>query len=234
MSSFSMDKPIPSCFVKRQLLKWLENFILQKANDLERGKELAGKLSIRLQDSMGTLDLSSVDELPEWLPDDTKQLKIGYLSMAQPFTITVIFSTEAQNPIFPPSRLELSVMGNSARETANGIAQEIFYQIETYRVRQWIKKPNAFLSFALVFLGLNLLWFASFLFNRGYWDGAIVCVVLFFSISAYIVVANMLPHCAFDTLNMNNRFDNVKWLYRLVFGFILTGIGGRFFLDWLM
>ena len=148
MPTYSKTVSIPSCHVKKEMLEWLENFILQKASDFAAGNDAAHqRYSVNMvDDSGGSLEVRSVDELPlDMMPNDIKNvtLKVSIiLDLQTVFYAKICFDTGAQS--FPPSGSyhEIQITGHTARETADGISEQIRRTIDHSRFKNLVRKPS--------------------------------------------------------------------------------------------
>src|SRR5687768_11188437 len=97
VSTYSLRTNIPACQVKRDLLSQLENYVLQKANDLLQPNEKLYRYTITVKDSNGgSLEVHRVEELTFPLAGDTESIELRYGSMGLGcFSVTIRFDLDS-------------------------------------------------------------------------------------------------------------------------------------------
>ena len=94
---------------------------------------------VSVKDALGAVDLESISQLqlPN-LPNDTKSIRFYCNTQSDKgisFVAIVTFSRSVEN-----SRIIVAFTGNSARETADAVMNELLEHIERYRNKLWTRK----------------------------------------------------------------------------------------------
>jgi hypothetical protein len=136
MSRYSIETRIRSCSLSKDTVERLEKYVFEKAaaiNQLSL-ESVREDYQVESMGSLGTETLRSIHEHGRHqFYEDTRRLVIGYRRYHDKLTtLKLCFGLTA-----PDSRIELTVDGPNARETALAILQEL----------QLLLKPHATLNF---------------------------------------------------------------------------------------
>jgi hypothetical protein len=221
MATFSIRKPIGPCRVDKGLILELESYIQQKSSDLagvRQGMHKYYRVAMRHKDN-GKLDVHSANELPlSPMPGDIESIEMSSFGLANATTLyemRVYFSVAMQSPYHAPSRYEISITSDNAKELVYGIEGELTHIIGRYRLKRFIRKPTL--------QGMFSFWGAGFILLFAQWLAGIYLfsyASLFLLVSGVLVIASgflldgLLPHCFFDTLDNKEREGRIQgWLY---------------------
>jgi hypothetical protein len=234
MGVYTLTKPIPACRVPKELLTRLENYILQRASDFNTEKV---HYKVTISDSSGNLQVNRVEEIHFPVLDDTESIQ---LSLGNPYTTNLGISISFS--ISPPewlgkSKLEVHYQGESARETAQGIAAEIIRHIRAFSHPTIIRKIRSTLTMAVSLLVFFLFFFSLFLFTKAepaLRTAAVVLLTLGALLASYLYFSATTPYCLFETSSSSRIVDRSKWFWRSVYGIPLFGFTGRLLMKYLL
>lgn len=206
MATYTVKKSVPSCYVGKDLLNLLENYIKQKAADLEAGApEVSYKrYEVKMSDRQGgDLDVHSVDELPlSPMPSDTTKLQLwGYSPSI--YDIKIQFSTQGSE--YPYSYYEISYTGHTAREMVGGMESEIGRLIGRFRYKGLIRPLGLNGSYAAILFGVVMFSTAPVFLAIHDWLHAGWMAIAATFYMAMVVMLQRMPYTIFDTLDNKER-----------------------------
>ena len=212
---YSVEKQIPSCHVDKNLLIRLEEYIKKIGQD----KGYSG-FTIKLIDSNGTEELPSMENFTsEYFPNDIRKISIS-CGNYQP-KMSMNFDRKKDR-----STLELSIIGDQARENASRISAEITRILEDYKTRNYIF--HLIPIEPLIFITIMGFGFASLLVSRSFG-------LTFVTIGGIVLIMEII-YKIFSIFNTYTTFKTkryesyVGWKNWLTFAFIefvlFSAIGG--------
>lgn len=141
--SFSHEQPLPSLRVTKDLLESLEKYLVKRVVDVVMLTEEEAKLalSIRVEDSLGTEEMISIDQMtPSRFADSTSRVEIELASPYRPDGLRLrVRLNFAKGRLF--SILAISATMPNAREVALGLRDGLLRVLEPQRTWHWIVHP---------------------------------------------------------------------------------------------
>jgi hypothetical protein len=212
------------------LLKWAEGYLKQKAADFAGAAliEYGSKFTVTVQDSWGSLEVFSVEELQPPLPTDTERIRLSQVCFDGGQEYFSIHLTFARNPAHTKCQLRLT--GDTAQTEVNGLWGDIRNRVRDFPVKSFVRRFRTgwlvcILVAGLVFGGVSAVLFATHLFTAGSFalGGALFSLMYVFSCSR-------MPHCVFDTLDNEGMLDWNKWFYRALITSVVIAVSVRLIL----
>ncbi len=236
-SSYSLSKTLPSCNVDKILLEELEQYIQQKVQNLadpDNKDEVSYELHIK--DSIGLEQFNSINEYNKtYFPNDTEGITIGCRSLYTKNNHQVIKIRFATRKF--ASEINVSLVGNSAREIALSLSDEILRIIEPYKTKNYLFNPNGIHGLAVFAVTCLCASFLSGneLLSEPYkkFAQAVVFVAMICGFSWFILLF-FKPYCTFKTALNEKRETKVKWIVTGIIGFILFTVVGVYFRQMLL
>lgn len=212
MPTRRLVQPIPACRAKTELLKWTENYLRQKAADLTGTGEYGVLFKVTVQDSWGSLETDSVEQVTLPLAGDVERIRfelICYEQAEEPhdsgdeyFTVSVVF---ANHPALAVCQMRLT--GDTAVTLVNGMWADIKQQIEKYPVKGFVRRVRAGWLVAFLVVGIALSVGIALLFAFGLFSAATIGLAASGLVLGYTLCSWRLPHCVFDTVENEHRLD---------------------------
>lgn len=222
--SFSHEQPLPSLKVTKDLLESLEKYLVKRIVDAAMLTEEEAKLalSIRIEDSLGTEKMISIDQMtPSRFADSTSRVEI---ELELPFRrdglrLRVRLSF-ARGRLF--STLAISATMPNAREVALGLRDGLLRVLEPQRTWHWIAHPSAqWWGCAMV---ANL-WLGYYLFSTGREAPYYPILLGTFALSWFYLfgISTLRPYTTFES-RTSDRSDKIwAWFLGGVGTFLLFG-----------
>ena len=222
--SFSHEQPLPSLRVTKELLKSLEKYLVKRVVDAAILTEEEAKLalSIRIEDSLGTEKIISIDQMtPSRFADSTSRVEIEIDSPYRRDGIRLrVRLNFAKGRLF--STLAISATMPNAREVALGLRDGLLRVLEPQRTWHWIVHPSA--QWWGCVMGVSL-WVGYYLFST---DGKEPYYPILLAIFAFVWFylfgfGTLRPYTTFES-RASDRSDKIwSWFLGGAGTFLLFG-----------
>jgi hypothetical protein len=217
MPKYSVEKQIPSCHVDKNLLIGIENYFKKIAEEYK----MSGFI-IKILDSNGTEELPNIENFnSDYFPNDVRNISIN--SGNYNAKLSIIFDRKKEK-----SKLEISIMGDQAREKASSISAEIMRMLDDYKTKNYIfhaisPGDSIFLTVmpTAVVLAITLLILKNMIQTFALVLGIILLMEITYAIFSYLNT-----YTTFKTKNYESYMGWKNWLTFAFIEFLLFGVGG--------
>ena len=222
MSSYSIRKPIPSCFVDKSTLAEIEKYIIQKGAE-KYGLEIDDvkkKYKFTISDKYGEETFKSVNNFHrQQFPNDTKRLNLCLKIYSDTFLhICLDIGSDSYS-----SKIHLELDGENSRESATGILNEIERHLsENKNINSIFHGWLGGLFSALI--GGSAFWtiWAVVKDENNFWSNSAVFIFLL-SLS-YFFIGRFSPYCTIDTQKNEQIKKTSKYILNGLAGVMLFGL----------
>ncbi len=225
MTSFSLEKSLPSVKVTKSLILNLQRSLLEKRSKIVSSSQQDfrfDEFSVSIVDDIGQGKVESMEEwhLDRFL-DGTKRVTIhcDSYSQSRKFSATIVFDRERSW-----SRIQISATCEGACDVVIAAQRAVFEWLEPAKTTNWRYQPTLF------FQGLGAVAFGSTA------TGAIRIVevsprlttpliVLSLALGAYLWLGpRFYPFTTFDSSLADRRGKTADWFEKGLFTFLVFGI----------
>lgn len=225
MTTFNLEKRLPSCAVSKRLIEELETYVkieLAKTLLLDPQK-VSNSYQLSITDNFGTETLPSIAVYPLQLFSDTTQVIELGLGIYSPFSFRLHMTFRQEDYL---SKVSLALESDNARERVLTIYQTLDRFVRAHSNRNWLFHPPAsawgFLSGILF-----LFWPAAFALLTRDTSWGIAAILIAALVTAYLFVAPKLkPYTSFES---NAQIATQKFADWLVYGFLTFAVFGTLF-----
>ena len=213
-SKYSLEKQIPSSHVDKNLIEKIQNYFEDAGQEYN-----ISNIIIKIIDASGTEELSDIRNfVSDYFPNDIRNISISCGKSDS--KLSIVFDQKKEK-----SKLELSIMGNQAREKASRIDSDIIRIIDEYKNRNYIYhlipiSPMVFLTIMLYILGTL---FIEHDFIQTY---AWIFLIILSMEAAYGVFSYWNSYITFKTKKYESYIGRKNWLILALIEFLLFTIGG--------
>lgn len=208
MSSFDLDKRIKPCYVTRELVANLEDYLLQHIADITgiSSEELVNYYSLAVTDDLGTEILRSVKDFRTTLfLNSTSKISIS-LNVIWVHKINLRLSIKFQKKDPEFSSVSIDYTGSNARETIVGLYDGIRRVISPSTNSNWLFHPSMPIKFVLLGILPSPLFAAFSLYINHYDLPATLCLLVFLILGFYLASGQWLRlYIVFDSRNAQSK-----------------------------
>jgi len=217
MSTYFISKQLPACFVELGLLLELETYIKHKIEELTSPEDKYSRQSYRaiVSDGDGFETLDGIEDYQRsYFPNGTNRivLKGDFIGNAS-LEITITFSLYREQ-----SEFDISYTGNSAREVAIGISEEIKHRLKSYKTSNSLFHPFVYSNEVLPILSVIcvvLYWLINYPYRY-------LMAIPFIPIQVWIYMSFLKPYSTFKTRRNETRGSALKWTVLTLLGALLS------------
>ncbi len=229
-----IDAKVPACRARMDLLKEVEKYIRDRSADEAAGAgEGYGKtFSVIAQDSLGTTEVLSVEDLKVPLAPTTHRLQMeggAHDAGGELLRITITF---ANDPAMADCHMRLVRPTAEAAETGlNGMWQYLRGRISAYQhASVFVRRFGAgVLAVMLVFGVVSACGSAALFYLQMLTLGSVAAAISLLVLS-YAFLSWRTPHCALDTMGNEGTLDLNKWYAGILISSVVLPLALRLFL----
>lgn len=230
MSTFKLERPIPSCLVKKDLLEKLESYLSNEVpqflNTLPAENNPLSilqqtKFSVSITDNFGTEEVDTMSQYPvPQFPNSTDKVFVILLAGVLGATRIGIFFHKNRED----SEISVECKGHNAREKAISIYEGIKRIIDNYSNWNWLYNPKIWLKavlfgFAVIFLLPAIGPLANYSITA-----ALIVFLSFAALMSYLFLFGRLkPYIAFESTSYYRTKAMADWLFLGILTFIIFG-----------
>lgn len=151
MQSFTLEKPLPSTYVTRDLVRSVESYIASRVEALLATSEdaeaaIAAARKTTITDTLGTETVPSIDDFaPSRFPDTTTRVGIEFRGPTRSSVDTLVVDLQFDESR-TASRARISYTGANARALVTGFFEGVSACIATHPARKWMDSPRIILG----------------------------------------------------------------------------------------
>jgi L-rhamnose mutarotase len=217
MPKYSVEKRVPSSHVDKNLLMAIEDYFKKIAEEYK----ISGFI-IKILDSNGTEELPSIKNFgPDYFPNDVRNISINCGNYNA--KLSVVFDRKKEK-----SKLEISIMGDQAREKASRIDAEVMRMIGNYNIKNYIFhiiSPRNMMFITFITISAALVMTLLLLRNMILTNALILGIILLMEI-IYAIFSYLNTYTTFKTKNYESYMGWKNWLTFALIEFLLFGVGG--------
>jgi len=240
LSSFTLEKELPSTLVTKQLVTSIESYLTQRLSGLSdnRGEvspEVEEGRVTKITDELGIESLGSIQEFPYSIfPDSTNAIEIEFTQPPLGSTMTYLRVAVRFHKERVHSRVRISCEGRNAKEFATGIYGGILQCLQTAPARNGFFNPKPYWRGALgaIFVVLILGQVAALVYAP---PGAALFLALIVLSHLFIwdLAPKMRPYTVFESDRANRNLRAWDWAFKGFLGFIIFGTALTFLRDYI-
>jgi hypothetical protein len=226
--SFSHEQQLPSLKVTRDFLKDLEAYLIKRLveTSLLVESETSSAITVRIQDSLGTETLGSIQKMQmSRFADSTSSVEVeAELPFRQDGTRLRIRLSFTRSRLF--TTLAITATMPAARDTVLGLRDGLLRMLEPARTWHWLGHPKNYV-WGVLFATGSVIGYHLFRSN-GLGPRDPYLLLAFASVWLYLFVAGrLLPYTIFDSRSLDRADKIWNWLIGgiatfLIFGTVLT------------
>lgn len=235
MAFFKLEKKIDSCLVTKNLLKQIEDYLLNelpKKTGIPKEK-FCEKHKLIVRDKVGEETLSNISEYKISLFSDSTNYVGQHLSIFRPIHLEVVIHFNKYKEF---AKIEISYESDNPREDAIGIYDSIKRIIESQRNHNNIFHINDFFLGLFSFIAIVSFVLATFRFiKRDNITIGIIFSLIFTVLLFYGVLSFLKPYISFESkkyFRTKRLSDRLSWgalgliIVEIIFAFLRKNIPG--------
>lgn len=225
-----IDGRVPACRARLDLLKEMEKYIQDRSAEQAQfaGEGYGKTFSVIAQDSLGSTEVLSVEELKVPLDPTTHRIQLdgtAYDSGGELFRVTITFAT---NPALATCRMRLTrATAEEAETQLNGMWHYLQGRICAYHASAFVRRFGAVVLIGMLVVGVLLACASAALFFLMMFNLACVAVSCSLLILSYTYFSWKTPHCALDTIDNEAVFARNRWFSGLLVTSVVIPIAVR-------
>lgn len=240
MSSFTLEKELPSTRVNKQLVDSIESYLARRFSAItgtrdEAGPEVEAGRVTKITDELGIESLSSIQEFPSSIfPDSTTSIEIEFTRPPPESGMTYLRVAVHFHKERVHSRVRICCEGNNAKEFTAGIYQGILQCLQTAPARNGFFNPTPYCRGALgaIFFALLLGQVAALVYAPP-GVALFLALVVLSHLFIWDIAPKMRPYTVFESDRANRNLRAWDWAFKGFLGFIVFGTGLTFLRDYI-
>ena len=235
MAFFKLEKKIDSCLVTKNLLKQIEDYLLNelpKKTDIPKEKFFEN-YELIVRDKIGEEILLNISEYKISLFSDSTNYIGHHLSIYRPIHLEVVIHFNKYKEF---AKIEISYESDNPREDAIGIYDSIKRIIESQRNHNNIFHINSLFYDLFLFIAIASFVLATFRFIKG--DNITIGIIfslIFTVLLFYRVLSSLKPYISFESKKYfwtKRLSDRLFWgalgliIVEIIFAFLRKNILG--------
>lgn len=235
--SFTMSRAIPALFVSKDLVEAVRITYLERIKKLlaeEQEKYEEPEMSITIEDEIGIAAIKSMkDFAPAKFADSTRAIRLRYDGTMHGLynqRIDISFTTNRAT-----SELDLTTSGSTARESAEGIVQQLFSIMEANRTNgEWRNPKLHHQFFAYVALLCVTFWMIINVRNVPWAAQVSISVGSVLTLGFLIITPKFRPYIEFDTRRTKMRREWSATISKTFWSVVVVGTIAAIFKDYIL
>jgi hypothetical protein len=224
MSTYSIERELPTCVVTKGLLEELQARILQYAADIEGDNHKSDRYSVLIIDEYGKEELGSIkDYRQDMFPSDTVSISLRYRSTyGSPTDLSMSISFSIFSKF---TKIAMSVTCDTARETVLGRVGTLFDIVQRHSIKPQLSHMHhelASIAISSICTSTIIFSFTPLLLHESLRSAYSRIYFTFFvfavGMCALLHYKRNLPYTYFKSHAADAKLDQVKWVSRTFLG----------------